>query len=108
MFNQHLYVVVLEDDMTNVGLQYFFDKKSAMKTLVRSIVSTKKKSKINIYCPDKIDKDAPLRLHKEVKMKKASNGHYSFWLLKALLDYSKDDVIDNANMFFDTFEEIIS
>lgn len=108
MFNQHLYVVMLDDNTTNDGLQYFFDKKTAMKTLVCSIVSTKKKSKMNVYCPDKENKDAPLRLHKEVKMKKASNGHYSFWLLKAFLDFSKDDVIDNATMFFDTFEENIS
>jgi hypothetical protein len=107
MFNQHLYVVSPEDDMTNVDLQYFFDKKSAMRRMVHFIVSTKKKSKMNVYCPDKENKDSPLRLYKEITMKKSSNGHYSFWLLKAFLDYSKDDVIDNANMFFDTFEETI-
>lgn len=101
MFNNLLYVVVQEEER----LQYYFDKKTAMKALIRYIIRHKSDVKILVFAPDK-DKEAPLKVHKQIKMKKASDGHYKFWLKFALLNYNKDDVMEQPEMFFDTFEEI--
>ncbi len=101
MFDNHLYMLVQEKEK----LQYYFDKKVAMMALVRHIVNTKSVAKILVFVPD-IDNNAPLKLQKEIRMQIINNVHYSFWLKFAFLDYGKDDVIEQPQMFFDTFEEI--
>jgi hypothetical protein len=105
MFNNHLYVLVQEKDEASQRLQYYFDKQTAMKAVVRHVINTKNAVKIHVFVPD-VDKDEPLKLHKQIKMKKGNNGHYNFWVKFAFLEYSKDDVIEQPEMFFDTFEEV--
>lgn len=106
MFGYHIYLLLQENKLYTEKLQLYFDKKTALKAMVRSIVKHKTSFIINVYSPDK-EKDAPLRIHKFIKMKKTSNGHYLFWLKKAFLDYSKDNVCDEPEMFFDTFEDVL-
>lgn len=105
MYDQCVYVVTSNDKDNIVDCLFFFEKKNAMQALIHSIVTTRKAFHINVYCQEK-ERDAPLKLRQQIKLKKSDDGCYHFWLLKAFLSYTMDDVVENHTLFNDTFEEI--
>ena len=105
MFTNYVYVLTQTDKRDTSSMQLYFDKKAVMKALVRSVILSKSAFNVHVFTTDNV-KEAPLRLYKHIKMQKDSNGHYMLWLKKAFLDYSKDDVMDEPEMFFDTLEEL--
>lgn len=105
MFVNYVYILTPEDKPYSKNIQLYFDKKYAMKALVRSILKSRSSFVVNVFTSDKV-KEAPLRLHKSIRMKQSSNGHHLLWLKRSFLDYSTEQAIDEPEVFFDTFEEI--